>query len=145
MTDERFDEQKAEEASASALEHEIESIRSELGDLVDELDRRRHEIVDVRLQARRHPRAIALAVTAAGLIVAGHMALRRRRSQRLGTRAVNLARVLATLSNEDPSKVRRAVRGRPTTVSALGALAKLAAGAVAPQRGATRSAGWLAR
>ncbi len=42
---------------------EIASLREELGGLVAELDRRRHDLLDVRLQARRH------AVTASAVVV----------------------------------------------------------------------------
>jgi hypothetical protein len=122
----------AQEPSASALEHQIEALRSELGDLVGELDRRRHEVMDVRLQLRRHPRILAFAVAAVGLIVAGRVVLRRRSPSRLSGRALNLARVLGVLSKEDPSTVRRAIRRRPTAMTALGAAAKLLGGVVVP-------------
>jgi hypothetical protein len=48
------------------IEGRIESLRSELGDLVGELDRRRREALDLRLQIRRHPVAVAIA----GIVVA---------------------------------------------------------------------------
>jgi len=62
---------------------EIAELREELGGLVAELDRRRHELLDVRLQFRRH--AVAATVTAitlfgavAGLVWLGIWRFRRR-------------------------------------------------------------------
>ena len=113
-----------ENGPTAEIELEIESLRSEIGGLVDELDRRRHEATDVRLQIRRHPRAAALLLGVVALSVIGRLVLlRRRRATRLSTRAANLARALALLSREDPDRVRRAVEGRHNP-TALGALAK---------------------
>jgi hypothetical protein len=48
---------------------EIAALREELGGLVAELDRRRHDLLDVRLQARRHAlTASAVAVALIGAI-----------------------------------------------------------------------------
>ena len=61
---------------------EIADLREELGGLVSELDRRRHDLLDVRLQFRRH--VVAATVTAVALIgaVAGLVWLGIRRSRR---------------------------------------------------------------
>jgi hypothetical protein len=117
------------ERAAPEIEQEVDALRSDLGGLVDELDRRRHEMTDVRLQLRRHSRAVALGLGIAALSVVGRMvALRRRRAhaQRFTARAANLARILALLSQEDPRQVRRAVERRRDT-TALGLLAKAGA------------------
>ena len=45
---------------------EIAELREELGGLVEELDRRRHDLLDVRLQLRRH--VVAATVTAMAII-----------------------------------------------------------------------------
>jgi hypothetical protein len=45
---------------------EIAELREELGGLVTELDRRRHDLLDVKLQLRRH--VVAATVTAVSLI-----------------------------------------------------------------------------
>jgi hypothetical protein len=51
------------------IEGRIGLLRQELGDLVAELDRRRHEATDIRLQVKRHPMiAGAAAVTVAAAI-----------------------------------------------------------------------------
>jgi hypothetical protein len=60
---------------------EIDSLRGELGALVSELDRRRHELFDLRLQARRHPAALAVAAGVAALLVGGLVALSLRARQ----------------------------------------------------------------
>jgi len=63
---------------------DIDRLRGELGRLVSELDRRRHEAFDVKLQIRKHPLAAVLAVSAAALVVGGLVAIavRRRRRER---------------------------------------------------------------
>ncbi len=48
------------------LEGEITLLREEIGGMVVEIDRRRHELTDVRLQVRRH--AVGVTVTAVALI-----------------------------------------------------------------------------
>ena len=45
---------------------EIAELREEIGGLVAELDRRRHELLDVRLQFRRH--VVATTITALSLL-----------------------------------------------------------------------------
>lgn len=45
---------------------EISTLREEIGDLVDELDRRRRDAFDVRLQLQRHP----VAASVAGVVIA---------------------------------------------------------------------------
>lgn len=79
---------------------EIESLRHELGGLVGELDRRRREAFDFRLQVRRHPVAIALAATAAALAVGGLVAFavrERRRRRTPSARAAEAREALARL------------------------------------------------
>jgi hypothetical protein len=110
------------EQATPEIEREVEGLRSELGGLVGELNRRRHDATDVRLQLRRHSGAVLLVIGVAAVsAIAQVVVARRRRAQRLGARAANLARVLAALSQEDPRRVRRAVegRGRKSPVDAL--------------------------
>jgi hypothetical protein len=89
------------EADVGRIAGEIDSLRSELGGLVGELDRRRREAFDVGLQARRHPIALAVAATAAAVVVGGLVALvvrrrrvRRRPSVRAGEARLALRRLL---------------------------------------------------
>jgi hypothetical protein len=122
------DEERARETPE--IEQEIEGLRSDLGELVGELDRRRHDATDIPLQIRRHPRAAA--VVGAGIaltILARLTVLRRRRADTMRARALNLARALALLSNEDPRQVRRAIEGKRNP-TALGALVKAGAAIV---------------
>jgi hypothetical protein len=54
---------------ARELETEITEIRSRLDHSLSELDRRRHELTDVRLQVRRHPLvAVGVGVTVVALL-----------------------------------------------------------------------------
>ncbi len=66
---------------------DIDVLRDEIGGLVAELDRRRHEAFDVGLQLRRHPLVAAAAVSTVALVVGGLVAAairaRRRRQSRV--------------------------------------------------------------
>src|SRR5688500_560634 len=69
------------------VEAELDRTRRRLGELLDELGRRRHELGDVRLQLRRHAVSIALAAGgAAALIAVAIGAAVRRRRHRSGLR-----------------------------------------------------------
>jgi hypothetical protein len=62
---------------------EIDALRGDIGGLVAELDRRRHEMMDLRLQARRHPVFVAAVVAGAALVVGSLVAVAlRARSER---------------------------------------------------------------
>jgi hypothetical protein len=129
------------EPQPSEIEREIATLRTDLGELMRELDRRRHEMFDVRVQLRRHLGAFA-AVAAAGVLVAfGGYAIsssRRRRAQSPRVRAANLGSALAVLSREDPEDLQRAIRGRPPrtslAVSVLTRTAALLAPRLLPRR-----------
>ena len=56
------------------IEHEISTLRDEIGDLVGELDRRRREAFDLRLQLRRHPVAVSVAGVAVAAVLGGTIA-----------------------------------------------------------------------
>ncbi len=86
---------------------EVDVLRGELGSLVDELDRRRHEAFDIGLQLRRHPVAVAVAATAAALVVGGLLAWavrQRREHARPTVRAREARRALARLMDH-PERV----------------------------------------
>ncbi|MGH7421987.1 MAG: hypothetical protein ACREI4_10180, partial [Candidatus Rokuibacteriota bacterium] len=68
-----------------AIEQEITRLRDELGALGDELERRWHDLTDVRLQVRRHGLAVTLSALAAGAAAAGSVALGIRRARRRST------------------------------------------------------------
>jgi len=59
----------AEPRSPREIESDIEHLRRRLDRSLAELDRRRHELTDVRLQVRRHPMvAVAAGVTVLALL-----------------------------------------------------------------------------
>ena len=68
----------------SAVEHELDGSRERLADLLDELDRRRHEILDMPAQLRKHmvPFAIGAGVLVAGVTAAITIAVHRKRERR---------------------------------------------------------------
>jgi hypothetical protein len=79
---------------------EIDSIRTELGGLVGELDRRRREAFDIGLQVRRHPIVVAVAAGTAALVVGGIIALvvhQRRERRRPSVRVEQTRRAVARL------------------------------------------------
>jgi hypothetical protein len=89
------------EPDVGRIAGEIDTLRTELGGLVGELDRRRREAFDLGLQARRHPVVLALAATAAAVVVGGLLAyavrqrrVRRRPSVRAGEARRALRRLL---------------------------------------------------
>jgi hypothetical protein len=107
------------------LGSEITVIRSELDGLLGELDRRRHDAVDVGLQLRRHAMGaaltiVALAATAAGSVWLGRW--RRRRRNRLGARAGRVRHALARMTAH-PERV----AAEPTAVQKIAVAAANAA------------------
>ena len=76
---------------------EIDVLRSELGGLVAELDRRRHEAFDVRLQLGRHPLVLAGVATVAALAVGGAIAIVVRNARRRRRPAARVREVRAAL------------------------------------------------
>jgi hypothetical protein len=119
-----------EEPRPVEIEQEIEELRAELGGLVAEIDRRRHEALDLRLQLRRHAPTVIVLLGGATLLFLGLSTLRSYRRQRLASarvRAGNLARALQILSQEDPDRLLR--RSPDPRAAALAALARVAGAA----------------
>jgi hypothetical protein len=101
------------EADPRQLEHEIEDVRTQLGTLISELDRRRHEVTDVKLQVRRHPVAAAV-VAAAGLLATAGVVISVYRMfvpDPLTRRARKLAHALKVAA-KDPDRLIRALEGQ---------------------------------
>jgi hypothetical protein len=93
----------------ATLEQEIEDIRRGLDDIVGELDRRRHELMDWRLQLRRHRTGVLLIAGVVLVSVAGLVGLRVRR-HRLRERPVSKVRRLrhaVARMIDDPDSVAR--------------------------------------
>ncbi len=101
------------EAGASKrIEGEITTLRGDIGEIVSELDRRRREAFDLRLQLRRHPVAVSLAGLAVAVVVGGAVALlvqdaRRRRKRSYKARQLRIALRRMTRYPE------RVARGQP--------------------------------
>lgn len=69
----------------AAIAEAITRRRGALSACVAELDRRRHELTDVRLQIRRHARGVTLTVLAMSAAAAGSVAYGRWRARRRNT------------------------------------------------------------
>lgn len=102
------------------LEGEIEDLRDELGVLVSELDRRRHEVMDVKLQIQRHAVPVALigigTVAALGALIAWRVHAKHERERPM-ERARRL-RIALERAAEHPDRV---AAKDPTKVSQIGA------------------------
>jgi hypothetical protein len=116
-------------ATAEELGSEIAVVRGELDTLLSELDRRRHEALDVPLQLRRHAfgaslTALALLVTATGSV--GLTIWRRRRRDRFGPRAGRLNQAFARMTAH-PERVAAepTIVGKILTAAATAAVAAL--------------------
>ncbi len=115
---------------------EIETLRHELGNLVSELDRRRHEFLDVRAQVRRHPAVVIAAAGGAALLLGGVLAVavrNQRRRSRPTVRAQEARRALARLLDH-PHRV----AAEPSIGVKIATAAGVAAGSVVARRVAER-------
>ncbi len=81
------------EASPETLEHEVEAIRDNVTQIASELDHRRHELFDWRLQLRKHAATTAFVAAAAILAIGATIGLGRLR-QRRNRRPMKKARQL---------------------------------------------------
>ncbi len=104
------------------IEREIESIRGDLDVLVRELDRRRHEALDWRLQVRRHRRGIAVATGVAGVALLGLVWWNTRRRRARGGELVRALRLVA----QHPDALSRAVEEQRPTSRVAATSAKVA-------------------
>ena len=59
---------KAEPRAPREIEREIEYLRTRLDRSLAELDRRRHELTDIRLQMRKHPAFVRIIFTPVSLM-----------------------------------------------------------------------------
>jgi hypothetical protein len=104
---------------------EIALLRRELGGLVGELDRRRRELFDLRLQAKRHPVGLAIAAGAAALLVGGLVALAvrsRREARRPSRRARELSLALSRfVDHPDRVAAEESVRKRILVAASVAA------------------------
>jgi len=115
--------------AARQLQADIVALREDLGGLVGELDRRRHELTNVGLQLRRHAGAaaltgVALVATAGGMVWLGIWRARRRAT--LASRAGRLREAVGRMVDR-PERVaaEQTVPGKIVTAAATAALATL--------------------
>lgn len=111
-----------------AIEREIESIRGDLDGLVAELDRRRHEALDWRLQVRRHRRQLWIAAGVVGVTVIGLAAVRRRR--RNGVAHLRELQHALRVVARNPEALTRAVEERRTGTMLAAGVPKVASAAL---------------
>jgi hypothetical protein len=121
------------------IEREIDALRTELDGLVDELDRRRHDALDWRLQLRKHRGAVALG--AGALLAITALAVRRaRRPVSLAEHAATFLRGIYAVG-EDPDRLERADPGYPALAGQLARTAALAGASVLARRLTRRALG----
>jgi len=111
------------------LEVEVERRLSGLATIVDELDLRRHELLDWRLQVQAHARTLRKAATVAAVVgvVAIAVSIRRNRQRRrLVARAERVTEALSRIlehpdrvARPEPSATRRALTGLLAGVAGL--------------------------
>jgi hypothetical protein len=116
-------------ATAEQLGGEIAVVRRDLDTLLGELDRRRHEALDVPLQLRRHATGATLTVLAFVITAAGGVWLtvwNRRRRARYTAQAGRLRQALARMT-EHPERVAAepTIPGKILTAAASAAVAGL--------------------
>jgi hypothetical protein len=113
------------------IERKVEEVRDNLTGIAGELDRRRHELFDLKLQLRRHGPAIGLTAAAMLALVGGSIALgawSHARRQRVMSKAHRLRLALAR-AIADPDDVARPSPNVGKKV--LAAFASAAAGVLA--------------
>lgn len=124
------------------IERKVEEVRDNLTGIASELDRRRHEVFDLKLQLRRHGLAIGLCAAAVAALVGGSVGLTawsRARRARLMSRAHRLRVALARMIAHPDDVARPAPNvGKKVAAAVVSAAAGVAAKAVA-QRLATRT------
>jgi hypothetical protein len=135
MPAERPDVRPTSREMSQRLGAEIATVREELDVLLAELDRRRHDLLDVRLQLRRHARGTALTTLALAGVAAGAVWLsvgRRRRARRLTADASLRAGAISGVT-EHPGRGTAAatMAGKVATAAASAAVTSLVRRALA--------------
>ncbi len=100
---------KAEPRPPREIEREIEYLRTRLDRSLAELDRRRHELTDIRLQMRKHPAVFIGAGVAVALMLGGigFAIYRSRKRDELPQKAKRL-RIAFRRAVDEPENVARA-------------------------------------
>ncbi|HEY2030131.1 MAG TPA: hypothetical protein VGH20_13080 [Myxococcales bacterium] len=93
---------------AREIEREIEDVRTRLDKSLAELDRRRHELTDVKLQIQRHPEVLYIAGGVAVLLLGGvYLAVRRAQKREEPMEKARRFRRATHRAIEHPEKVAR--------------------------------------
>jgi hypothetical protein len=111
------------------IEREIRGHRGELSTLAGELNRRRQELTDVKLQLRRHTMGVATGLLATGVVIVGSLVYARwraRRYNRLIARGGRLREAVGRMIDR-PERVAT----EPTVIQRMLASAGSAAAAIA--------------
>lgn len=97
-----------EERNPREIERDIEHLRTRLDRSLAELDRRRHELMDVRLQIRKHPAVFAGAGAVVVLMLGGvgYAIYRSRKREEMPQKARRL-RIAVGRAVDKPEKVAR--------------------------------------
>ena len=113
---------------AHQIEGEIAEIRGRLDQSLSELDRRRHEATDVKLQIRRHPGVVAAAGGVVLLVLGGvaYAIWAARERERPVSKAKRLKLAVSRMIDE-PQKV---AKGEPTVAEKILAAAGTAAATI---------------
>jgi hypothetical protein len=95
-------------SSVEGLAQEIHDVRKDLEGLLEELHRRRRDATDLKLQARRHPRAtgLAAAVALGAIVLLVMRKIRRRRELRDPLARRRRLRAAFSRMADDPDRVR---------------------------------------
>jgi hypothetical protein len=130
------------ESRVRELAGQISGVRDDFGQLLTELEKRRREATDVKLQARRHPRAAAGVVALAVGIVTYLVRRRLRHRRELRDPLARRRRLREAFSRmaEDPARVQvgqgvaRSLAAAAGTAFVTSLARRVAAEAAAPRR-----------
>jgi hypothetical protein len=96
------------EKPAREIEKEIDDVRMRLDRSLAELDRRRHELMDVKLQVQKHPEALWIAGGVVVLIIGGvYLAVRRAHKREEPMQKARRFRLATSRAMEHPERVAR--------------------------------------
>lgn len=129
-------------ATPEALSNEVAVVRQDLDVLLAELDQRRHDALDVRLQVRRHSMGLAVAGVALFSLAGGAVWLngwRQERRDRASAQAGRLRQAVSRMIDE-PDRV----AAEPTIAGKIAAAAGSAAAAFVVRKLLERAVQWLA-
>jgi len=104
--------------STEQLRHDVDLTRQELGSLLGQLDRRRRELLDWRLQLSRHPAAASVTIALLFLALTGTLTLLASRVRRRARPSAKLRRLRWALGRvlEEPELI---VRGESSLASKM--------------------------